>query len=206
MKFFNADKALCVSPHADDTEFGMAGTILKHEDTKFHILVFSTGSDGDKTSDKERFEEVKNFWAHVSNVELHFLSERLSDLTDERWIIGIEKLFNLKEFQALFLPSLTDTHYEHRAVHNIAMALTRSTPLSIVEYRSPSTHDTWIPNLFVSITDYILLDKMNRLTSFVSQKKLYLKGKYLNALHSWPSAIKKGIDLCEQLRIVSLYE
>ena len=38
MKFLNYDTVLCVSPHPDDIEYSMMGTILKHVDTHFIIL------------------------------------------------------------------------------------------------------------------------------------------------------------------------
>lgn len=49
------------------------------------------------------------------------------------------------------------------------MALTRSTPVSIIEYKSPSTLDSWVPNMFVEIGDYAE-EKIGRLERFESQK------------------------------------
>ena len=39
MKFLNYDKVLCLSPHPDDVEYGMLGTMMKYKDTKFDIIV-----------------------------------------------------------------------------------------------------------------------------------------------------------------------
>ena len=41
MKFLNYDRDLCISPHPDDVEYGMLGTIMKYKDTKFDIIVLS---------------------------------------------------------------------------------------------------------------------------------------------------------------------
>ena len=51
MKFLNYDKVLCLSPHPDDAEYGMLGTIMKYKDTKFDIVVLSQGGDFDCISD-----------------------------------------------------------------------------------------------------------------------------------------------------------
>ena len=35
-KFLNFNKVLCLSPHPDDVEYSMLGTILKYNGTKFY--------------------------------------------------------------------------------------------------------------------------------------------------------------------------
>ena len=35
MKFLGFDNVLCISPHPDDIEYSMFGTIDKYKDTKF---------------------------------------------------------------------------------------------------------------------------------------------------------------------------
>ena len=48
MKLLNYDKVLCLSPHPDDVEYGMLGTICKYKDTQFEIVVLYKGVDFDK--------------------------------------------------------------------------------------------------------------------------------------------------------------
>jgi len=54
MKFLGLNKVLCLSPHPDDVEFGMMGTILKYYDTHFDILCLSSGGDFDNTTGQNR--------------------------------------------------------------------------------------------------------------------------------------------------------
>ena len=54
MKFLNYDRVLCLSPHPDDVEYGMLGTMMKFKDTKFDLLTTSIGGNFDKTTSKER--------------------------------------------------------------------------------------------------------------------------------------------------------
>ena len=49
-KFLGFDNVLCLSPHPDDIEYGMAGTIVKHTDTNFDILILTEGGDFDFTT------------------------------------------------------------------------------------------------------------------------------------------------------------
>ena len=38
MKFLNLEKVLCISPHPDDVELAMMGTIMRHQETRFDVL------------------------------------------------------------------------------------------------------------------------------------------------------------------------
>ena len=66
MKFLNYDKVLCLSPHPDDVEYGVLGTICKYKDTKFDIVVLSQGGDFDKSTAKSRQAECKKVWENIS--------------------------------------------------------------------------------------------------------------------------------------------
>lgn len=206
MKFFNvANKVLCLSPHSDDVEFSMGATMMKYRDTQFTSIVFSTSSPEDPVNDADRWQEVKDFWLGIKNVDLKFMSRQLNQWNEEHWIVEIEKMIDLSEYSAIFIPSLDDTHYEHRMVHNIGMALTRTTPVSIFEYCSPSTKDTWTPNMFVNI-ETTWAEKNARLwEAFKSQDKVYFESKYMKSFHSHSASIKKGVDNVEQFRLVTMY-
>ena len=75
MKLLNYDKVLCLSPHPDDVEYGMLGTIMKYKDTKFDIVVLSEGGDFDESTAKERQEECKKVWEHIDNINGHFIED-----------------------------------------------------------------------------------------------------------------------------------
>ena len=48
MEFLNKKAVLCISPHPDDIEYGMLGSMMKCKDTKFHIVTLSIGGEFDK--------------------------------------------------------------------------------------------------------------------------------------------------------------
>ncbi len=205
MKLFNWNNLIMLSPHPDDVEASMAGTILKCKHTRFQSVVFSTGSMNDPVTDEARWEECRQYWKGVMHVHQEFLAVLLNKYSEEEWINFLEKTFNLSLYDAIFLPSNQDTHYEHRFVHGIGMALTRSTPISIIEYKSPSTLDSWVPNMFVEIGESADA-KVSKLAKFRSQQKLYLQPDYMQAFHSHVNSMKKGVTLTEQFRIVTLYD
>lgn len=195
---------LCLSPHPDDIEFSMGGTILKYGGTKFKSIVFSTGSINDPVSNEIRWEECRQYWEGISNITQHFLAPLLNNYSEEEWLNLLEKDFPLKNYDAIFLPPLLDTHYEHRLVHNIGMAMTRATPASIIEYKSASVMDSWVPNLLIE-TERVASEKIQKMTKFESQRKRYFKPDFMQAFHTHLSSLKRGIRVSEQFRIVTLY-
>ena len=126
MKFLNYDTVLCISPHPDDVEYSMMGTILKHVDTHFIILNLCQGGDLDSTTGKSRLEEIHNVWSNWRiNIELEFTEHKfIRDLLEEEWISLIEAYMDRVE--AVFLPNECDSHFEHRYVAGFGKALVRS--------------------------------------------------------------------------------
>ena len=67
MKCLNFDKVLCLSPHPDDIEIGLGGSIIKYSDTQFDMLTLSGGGDFEGTGVDVREIELINAW-QVTNV------------------------------------------------------------------------------------------------------------------------------------------
>ena len=208
MKFLNFNKVLCLSPHPDDVEFGMMGTILKYTNTVFDILCLSSGGDFDKTTGKSRLQEIKNVWGNNNNVNLFFSKKKyIRDLKHDAWVNFIENTFtNNNEYDCLFVPTKEDSHFEHKIVNELAFPLTRIKNLSILEYRTPSTLDSWSPNTFTDITEYFN-EKYDKLQIFESQKnRWYFQLPQLKSFHSNFQSYKKGIKYVEQFNTVQLYK
>jgi N-acetylglucosamine malate deacetylase 1 len=208
MKFLGFNKVLCLSPHPDDVEFGMMGTILKHTDTHFNIVCLSSGGNFDNTTGQYRLQEIQNVWAKQPNVTLHFTKLKLiRELSHDAWVNFIETLFtNKEEYDCLFIPTKEDSHFEHKIVNELAFPLTRIKGISILEYRTPSTLDSWSPNTFINITKYFT-KKYNKLILFESQKdKWYFQLPQLKSFHSNFQSYKKGIKYVEQFKTIQLYK
>ena len=59
-KFLNFNRVLCLSPHPDDVEYAMLGSMIKFKNTQFDIIVISQGGDFDETSNVSRHKECES--------------------------------------------------------------------------------------------------------------------------------------------------
>ena len=210
MKFLNFDRILCLSPHPDDVEYSMSGIVLKYQDTQFDILCLSAGGETDITTGDHRNKEIFNVWnkSGVNNYKLYFSPYVcLKDIDVDEWIDYIEtQILGNSNYNCIIGPSECDSHFEHVLVSTFMMPLTRIDPYSIIQYKSPSTLDSWIPNLFVSIEEqYDIKKKM--LDEFKSQlHRTYFDSNIIDRFHDHFQSSKKGKKFVELYKIVSLYE
>ena len=186
MKFLGFNKVLCLSPHPDDVEYSMSGTIIKYKDTHFDIVTLTSGGDFDDTNKSPRVTEVVNFWKEIENVSLQFgVNDSFKCMDEAAWINYIEKNY-LADHDAILLTTEHDSHFEHRLVSKFGLALTRIKPISLVEYMSPSTFGL----------------KKTLLKKFKSQQgRSYFKSDQINGFHTEFQCSKKGILTVEQFNI-----
>ena len=213
MKFLNLNNVLCLSPHPDDVEIGMMGTIFKYNQTKFDVLCLTKGGAKgyDETNELDRRKEVDNVWSFWENLTdhvkvYHSKYDYFEDCTEPGWINYIENEFVKKNnYDGLFIPTAEDSMFEHRFVNKFGSALCRFSPISLIEYHTFSSLNSWQPNLFVDIQS-IYHEKCNSLQEFKSQShKSYFKRKSLDAFHSNFQCNKKGKGMVEQFKIIELF-
>ena len=214
MKFLILKKVLCLSPHPDDVEIGMMGTIFTYRGTKFDILCMTKGGAKgyDNTNELDRRKEVDNVWNFwkpgvTDHVQVHHSKyDYFEDSTEPGWINYIENEFIKKyDYDGLFIPTKEDSMFEHRFVNGFGAALCRFSPISIIEYHTFSSLNSWQPNLFVDIQS-IYHEKCNSLQEFKSQShKSYFKRKSLDAFHNNFQCNKKGKGMVEQFKIIELF-
>lgn len=209
MKFLEFNRVLCLAPHPDDVEYSLAGTVLRYTDTIFDILCLTQGGDCDDTTGISRLDEVKNSWgaSNANNYNLAFTSHRfLKELGQDEWISLIERDYtNVENYDAILLPSTQDSHFEHRIVANFGWPLTRIKSISLVEYCSPSTLETWVPNVFVDIREQFNT-KLEMLKQFTSQQhRSYFKEDVIKGFHTNFQCSKKGLSLVEQFNLKQVF-
>jgi LmbE family N-acetylglucosaminyl deacetylase len=204
MNFLNFNHILCLSPHPDDVEYGMAGTIMKFPKTKFDILCLGCGGDFDKSTNPLRLNEVNKFWAKskCKNVTIHNSPHSMiKDIDVDAWINFIEMNYvNCHPYDAIFIPPHDDSHFEHQIVSTFGLALTRHKPISVIEYCTPSTLEHWIANLYVDITQTYIL-KLKLMKFFQSQQnKAYFSKETMEYFHFHYQLAKRGIHRVERYR------
>ena len=228
MKFLNYDKVLCLSPHPDDVEYGMLGTIMKYKDTKFDIVVLSEGGDFDITTQIERQNECKRVWENIDNINGHFIedSKFIKDKDEDEWVNLLETKFDISEYDCIISPSSDDSHFEHKIVSDFTYALVRRSKCGIIQYKSPSTLDNWTPNFFVDLSvlqhrdkedghsqdthtlfgAFLWYIKLNKLKRFESQQdKSYFEEESIKSFHSNYQCTTRGMNQVESFKIIRGY-
>ncbi len=206
MRFLGYDKVLCLSPHPDDVEYGMLGTIMKYSRTRFDVITASVGGNFDTSSGVSRFTECLEVCNGIDNMYSGFLDvDHVKNTTEDEYIKMIEEKYNMKDCQAIFIPPEEDTHQDHKKVSVIGKALTRKSKCSIIDYKTPHTLDHWTPNLFVDV-EIQYRDKIKRLKKFESQQhQIYFKKNSLDYFHSNYQCSMKGVNRTEMFRINRSY-
>ena len=210
MKFLNHNRILVLAPHPDDAEYSMAGIVLKFHETHFDVLCLSKGGGCDPTTNETRHQEVQAAWSksRANNYTLFFgENDYINDRKTDEWVQYIERNFlQKKSYDCIMTTSECDSHHEHVFVSALAAPLSRITPLSIVQYRSPSTLESWTPNCFISLGDYYNT-KMEMLQAFQSQiNKPYFTKLVLDGFHTNFQCMKKGLGFIESYKIITTYE
>ena len=228
MKLLNYDKVLCLSPHPDDIEYGVLGTIMKYKDTKFDIVVLSQGGDFDESTAKERQDECRKVWENIDNINGYFIkdSKFIKDKDEDEWVNLLENKFDISSYDCIITTSPDDAHFEHRIVSNFTYPLVRRSKCGIIQYKSPSTLDIWIPNFFIDIGVFenraednghsndthmlfmagIWYIKLNKLKLFESQQgKSYFSEESLKSFHSNYQCSNRDMQHVESFKIIRGY-
>lgn len=209
MKLLGFNNVLCISPHPDDVEYSMLGTILKNSETNFYLLQLAQGGDCDQTTGELRLREVENVWklADTNNLTIINTDHKfIKELTEEKWINYIESVLEkYGPFNSIFIPNETDSHFEHRFISGFGPALIRNSKISLIQYYTPSTQDNWDPNYYMNIEDQYET-KLNALKGFTSQQhRYYFREDVLRSFHSDFQCAKKGIHFVEKYKIINLF-
>jgi len=219
---------LCLSPHPDDVEYGMLGTICKYKDTKFDIVVLSEGGDFDITTKIERQDECRKVWRNIDNIEGHFIEDTkfIKDKDEDEWVNLLENKFNISSYNCIITTSPNDSHFEHRMVSDFTYALIRRSKCGLIQYKSPSTLDDWTPNFFVDLmvqakrhkndghshdthvmfSAFLWYIKVNKLAMFESQKgKSYFSDESIKSFHSNYQCSTRDMTSVESFKIIRGY-
>tara|TARA_R110002126_G_scaffold71913_5_gene179929 strand:+ start:236 stop:880 length:645 start_codon:yes stop_codon:yes gene_type:complete len=209
----NDKKILCLSPHPDDAEISIAGMTKKYNNSIFEIYVFSIGNENEgKMAGSFRLTEVENFWKIFDSTNTNVIPSGVNyvtSLNEGAWISKIEKTLDIKSYDIILVPTACDNHFEHRIVNNIGRSLSRSHPVSLIEYQTPSTRVEWQPNFYIENGREIFTLKSNALASAfrgqIENQRAYFRKDYMEIFSKCSNCTRKGMGYVEKFKILELY-
>jgi LmbE family N-acetylglucosaminyl deacetylase len=195
---------LILSPHPDDAEYSMSGTILKQKDTEWFVVTMSNGGDNDDTTGYNRIKESEEFWSMFPNVKCSNLNQdTIAKMTEWQLVSELDEVIPL--FDTVYVPPLEDNHFEHRKINQVARAALRGLDVTLIEYYTPSTRHTWQPNLFVDVTEQ-LDEKLSRMRVFESQlDRFYFDETNLNIFHEDYFCRLRGLSKVEKFKVEYMF-
>lgn len=181
------NKVLCVAVHPDDETLGCGGTLLKHKSQGDEIYwMLLTGPNISSNDSKDvNIEFRKELMKDISiaydfdGVEYLALPPAMVHSLDIRNVVQkTAEVFNRIRPNIIYMMFANDVHSDHRVAFDAVYSCTKSfrypfieriymmETLSETEFAIPVTARTFIPNVYVDITDYMekKLDIMNLFT------------------------------------------
>jgi len=165
------NKVLVVAVHPDDETLGCGGTLLKHKSSgdEIHWLICTTidKSNSYYNTREEEIKKVKKLYNFDSVHNLRLKTMQVDEYSMNEIIRKISKVINEVQPNIIYLPFKSDVHSDHRAIFNASYSCTKSfrypfiekiymvETLSETEFAPSTKEDSFIPNSFVNITDYM---------------------------------------------------
>ena len=165
-------KIMVVSPHPDDETLGAGGSILKLRDLGnkicwLNITDAKTGEYNNEFVEKRKIQidKIINFFNFDNFINLKFSPADLNDSIKGNLINSIGEAFDRIKPDCIILPDYNDAHSDHKYVFEAAYAcskifrrsyIKRILTMEIIsETNFGMPYDTFKPNLYVDITDYL---------------------------------------------------
>jgi len=165
------NKVLVLAVHPDDETLGCGGTLLKHKASGDEIhWVIATQSDPKNDFYHTRIQEIEKvskLYNFNSIRNLGLKTMQVDEYTMSALIGKISKVINEIKPNIIYLPFKGDVHSDHRSMFEAAYSCTKSfrypfikkiymiETLSETEFAPSTKEDSFIPNVFVDITQYM---------------------------------------------------
>lgn len=193
-------RILILSPHTDDAEIGVGGTIsrLLREGNEVSCLVFS------KAYPSESFEEFKKSMNELGVSNLFFGDFNVRYLNYSRQEV-LDKILEVRDKvnpDIIFMPSTDDFHQDHQTVCQEGLRAFKNKTIFGYEYpwNTLATH----LDCFYKIEQGDLDKKINALSQYVSQKDRPFLNK--DFIKNWAelNGIKIGVPYAESFQTIRL--
>jgi LmbE family N-acetylglucosaminyl deacetylase len=166
---------LVIAVHPDDETLGCGGTILKHKangDSVYWLIVTSIKEENGFAASvvearQQEIKTVSSMYGFDGVYDLNFPTMQLDDIPFSRLIESISDVFRRVEPDIIYLPFKSDVHTDHQIAFRAAYSCTKSfrypsitkivmmETISETEFAPGTKEDSFIPNMFVDVTDFI---------------------------------------------------
>ena len=164
------NKVLIVAVHPDDETLGCGGTLLKHKakGDDIHWLI-CTSIDKDHNyyeTRKKEMQEVSALYGFSSIHNLRLKTMQVDEYSVSELVGKLSKVINEVQPNIIYLPFKGDVHTDHRRIFEASYSCTKSfrypfikkiymiETLSETEFSPSTKEDSFIPNVFVDISEY----------------------------------------------------
>lgn len=168
-------QVIIIAVHPDDETLGAGGTILKHiaQGDEVHCIfctdIFEEeGFSQEAISAREQeISQVSSIYSFTSIHRLRLKTMQVDEYTKSELVEKLSKIFQEIKPNILYLPFHNDIHSDHRCIFEAVFSCTKSfrypsiervlmmETLSETEFAPSLQHTSFIPNVFVDITEFI---------------------------------------------------
>lgn len=193
---------VAIGAHPDDIEFGCAGTLLRHvkrgDEITFVIL-----SKGERGGDPESRTKEAQESAKKIGAKIHIFNFPDTEIPQSHDLIDkLEKIIKEVNPRRVYMPSVKDTHQDHRNTAYATLAAARFVP-EILAYESPSLYLNFMPNYYVDISSYID-SKIDILNRFLTQNgREYMKINAIRGLSQF-RGLAPSVSHAEAFEIIRI--
>jgi len=165
------NKVLIIAVHPDDETLGCAGTLLKHKanNDEIHWLICTETNQKNNfyKTRKNEIKKVNKAYNFDSIINLKLKTMRVDEYSMSKLISKISKVINEIKPNIIYLPFKGDVHSDHRKIFEASYSCTKSfrypfikkiymiETLSETEFAPSTKEDSFIPNVFVDISDFM---------------------------------------------------
>ena len=217
------NKVLVVAVHPDDETLGCGGTLLKHKANgdEIHWLIATDIAEFegfDKSVVDERnaeIKEVEKLYSFDSVYKLGLSTTKVDEYHISELITKISSVVNEIKPNIIYLPFKGDVHSDHKYIFDAAYSCTKSfrypfvkkiymmEALSETEFSLSTKEDSFVPNVFVNISDYIdkKIEAMKIYKSEIGEHPFPRSEKNIRALATYRGATS-GCDCAESFILI----
>ncbi len=202
----NASIVLLVGAHPDDIELGCAATICVFLKLGYRVqcVILTRGERSGDPVVREREGRAALAGLGVPDENVHFGEFPDTGIPATHETITFLERFVETELWGAFIPSVHETHQDHRNAAYACWSTFRGVP-RLLAYESPSVTAQFQPNTFVEVDGHLRRKwrALNCHRTQVSQGKMYLQYRSIVNLAAFRGA-QNGVDYAEAFEALPL--